>query len=56
VGKKPFVIVLDEIDQPKADERDTIIYNLCNLGNVGLVASAILEAFWKGWMKGYAPV
>jgi len=37
LGKKPFIIVLDEIDQPKADERDTIIYNLCNLGNVGLV-------------------
>jgi len=37
LGNKPFVIVLDEIDQPKAKERDSIIYNLCNIGNVGLV-------------------
>jgi len=37
LGKKPFVIVLDEIDQPKAKERDSIIYNLCNMGNVGLL-------------------
>jgi len=37
LGRKPFIIVLDEIDQPKAGERDSIIYNLCNLGNVGLI-------------------
>ncbi|MHA1267952.1 MAG: Cdc6/Cdc18 family protein [Candidatus Helarchaeota archaeon] len=37
LGNKPFVIVLDEIDQPKAKERNSIIYNLCNIGNVGLV-------------------
>ena len=37
LGKKPFVIVLDEIDQPHSKERDSIIYNLCNVGNVGLV-------------------
>jgi cell division control protein 6 len=34
LGLRPFVIVLDEIDQPKADERDSIIYNLCNIGLV----------------------
>jgi orc1/cdc6 family replication initiation protein len=37
VGKKPFVIVLDEIDQAKGTEKDAIIYNLCNIGNIGLV-------------------
>jgi len=37
VGKRPFVIILDEIDQPKRSERDSIIYNLGNVGNVGLV-------------------
>lgn len=37
MGKKPFVIVLDEIDQPKRFERDSIIYNLCNIGNLGLI-------------------
>jgi len=35
--RKPFVIVLDEIDLPKKIERDSIIYNLCNIGNVGLI-------------------
>jgi len=37
LGSRPFVIVLDEIDQPKRTERDSIIYNLCNIGNVGLI-------------------
>lgn len=37
LGRKPFVIVLDELDQPKRTERDSIIYNLCGLGNVGLI-------------------
>lgn len=37
VGRKPFIIVLDEIDQPKRYERDSIIYNLCSIGNVGLI-------------------
>jgi len=37
VGKRPFIIILDEIDQPKRAERDSIIYNLGNIGNVGLV-------------------
>ena len=36
-GKKPFIIVLDEIDLPKKLERDSIIYNLCNIGNIGLI-------------------
>lgn len=37
VGDMPFIIVLDEIDHIKGDERDSIIYNLCNTGNVGLI-------------------
>jgi orc1/cdc6 family replication initiation protein len=37
IGSKPFLIVLDEIDHLKGDERDSIIYNLCNTGNIGLV-------------------
>jgi len=37
LGNMPFIIVLDEIDQPKASERDSIIYNLCNIGNIGLI-------------------
>lgn len=37
IGKRPFVIVLDEIDQAKGPEKDAIIYNLCNVGNIGLV-------------------
>jgi len=37
VGNRPFVIILDEIDQPKRAERDSIIYHLGNIGNVGLV-------------------
>lgn len=37
IGKTPFIIVLDEIDQPSPGERNSIIYNLCNLGNIGLI-------------------
>lgn len=37
VGKRPFVIILDEIDQPSRSERDSILYHLANIGNVGLV-------------------
>lgn len=36
-GNRPFIIVLDEIDRPKREERDSILYNLCNVGNIGLV-------------------
>jgi len=37
LGNRPFVIILDEIDRAKTPERDSIVYNLCNLGNVGLI-------------------
>lgn len=37
IGQKPFIIVLDEIDKPKRTERDSIIYILCNMGNIGLI-------------------
>lgn len=37
VGKRPFVIILDEIDQPSRAERDSMLYHLGNVGNIGLV-------------------
>jgi cell division control protein 6 len=37
MGDKPFLIVLDEIDHIKESERNSIIYNLCNTGNIGLI-------------------
>jgi len=37
VAKKPFVVVLDEIDQPQPRERASMLYNLCSLENVGIV-------------------
>lgn len=37
IGNVPFLIVLDEIDMLKKADRDSIIYNLCNIGNVGLI-------------------
>jgi cell division control protein 6 len=37
IGNKPFVIVLDEIDKPLSKERNATLYNLADIGNVGLV-------------------
>ncbi|MBA7493320.1 hypothetical protein ES702_03878 [subsurface metagenome] len=37
MGNMPFLIILDEIDMPKKMERNSIIYNLCNIGKVGLI-------------------
>jgi len=37
LGERPFVLVLDEIDQPGPKERNSIIYNLLYLGNIGLI-------------------
>lgn len=37
IGSKPFIIVLDEIDHVKGNDLDSIIYNLCNIGNIGLI-------------------
>ena len=37
IGKGPFIIVLDEIDQPNPKERETLLYNLSGIGNVGLI-------------------
>jgi orc1/cdc6 family replication initiation protein len=34
---RPYIVVLDEIDQPQPKERDAILYNLCNISNIGLV-------------------
>ena len=36
IGKKPFLIILDEIDQIKHPEADAVIYNLCTHENIGL--------------------
>ncbi len=36
IGGKPFIMVLDEIDQMSPKERDALLYNLC-FGNVGLI-------------------
>jgi len=37
LGSRPLVIILDQIDQARRTERDSILYNLCRIGNVGLV-------------------
>jgi orc1/cdc6 family replication initiation protein len=37
IGKKPFIVILDEIDQAKRTETEAIIYNLCNIENVGII-------------------
>lgn len=34
---KPFLLVLDEIDKPSPKERNSIIYNLCGMPNIGLI-------------------
>jgi len=33
----PMVLILDEIDQPPPKERNSILYNLCGLENLGLI-------------------
>lgn len=38
LGGKPFIIVLDEIDQPCPRERDSMLYSLSSLGKIGLIA------------------
>lgn len=35
---KPLIVFLDEIDQPPNRERESILYNLCNMHNTGIVA------------------
>jgi cell division control protein 6 len=37
IGDKPFLVVLDEIDHPSPKERDSILYNLCNIGRIGVI-------------------
>lgn len=37
IGRKPFIIILDEIDQAKKPETGAIIYNLCNIANTGIL-------------------
>ena len=37
IGTKPFIIILDEIDQVKKQETGAIIYNLCNVANTGII-------------------
>jgi len=44
----PFVLVLDEIDQPTPKERHSILYNLCQMGNVGLICVCNSEYVYFG--------
>ncbi len=37
IGKKGFIIILDEFDQVKAPDSDDTIYNLCTYENIGLI-------------------
>ncbi len=37
IGRKPFIIILDEFDQVKTPESDAIIYNLSTYGNIGVL-------------------
>jgi Cdc6-like AAA superfamily ATPase len=41
----PLVLVLDEIDQPPPKERNSILYNLCSLQNVGLICICNSRSF-----------
>ncbi len=34
---KPFIVVLDEIDKPETKERNSILYELLQIGKVGLI-------------------
>jgi archaeal cell division control protein 6 len=45
IADQPFIIVLDEIDQPASKERNAIIYNLCRLEKVGLVCICNSRSF-----------
>jgi cell division control protein 6 len=36
-GDKPFIVILDEIDQPAPKEKNAILYHLSNLPKVGLI-------------------
>ncbi len=35
---KPFILFLDEIDHLSNKERDSILYNFCNMENIGIIA------------------
>ena len=35
---KPFVLILDEIDQPHLKERNNILHNFCNMHNICLIS------------------
>lgn len=37
LGNQPLIMILDEIDQPAPKERNSLLYNLGQIGNVGLV-------------------
>jgi len=38
IKQEPFLLVLDEMDKPSPKERASILYSLCNLPRVGLIA------------------
>lgn len=37
IKKKPFIVILDEIDFPSPKERNNILYNLARNGNIGII-------------------
>jgi len=48
VGRKPFILILDEIDRLAKKEREAAIYNLSVLGNVGLILACNSEFVYFG--------
>ena len=38
MGEKPYIFILDEIDQPSPKERNAILYNLSRIGHAGIIA------------------
>ena len=43
LGRKPFLVVLDEIDKPAPPERNRILYNLTSLDNLGLICIGLSQ-------------
>jgi len=46
IGHDPLIVVLDEIDQPPPKERHSILYNLSQLSNIGLVCLCNAESIY----------
>ena len=48
LGDQPFILVLDEFDQVRPRDGSAALYNLCSLGNVGLVCISNAEDAFLG--------